>query len=164
MRIPEVSRLKDLKRKMGTYVLIFNLESGCRLSVGKLGRFEFPVGWYAYTGSARGPGGLTARLGHHLRIAANPHWHMDFLRPQGSIIEIWYGHDPAFDEHIWAEVMQAMAGTLTVAPGFGSSDCRCNTHLIHFATQPTVDLFRRRQNMRTEKRRQPVFRLPIHDV
>ena len=156
-----VDRLQCLRTKKGTYGLIFNLESGCRLTVGKLGRFAFPAGWYAYAGSALGPGGLAARLRHHLHIAAHPHWHMDFLRPLGRIAEIWYGHGSSFNEHCWAEILQRMAGTRAVAPGFGSSDCRCKTHLVYFATQPAVDRFRRRHPLRPGLRRRPIYRLSI---
>ena len=135
---PDVSGIKGLRLKKGTYVLVFNLESDCRLTVGKLGRFAFPAGWYAYVGSAFGPGGLAARLGHHLHIARHPHWHMDYLRSHGRIAEIWYGHGPAFDEHRWTEVLRWMAGTRAVTPGFGSSDCRAKP--IWFTLRPSPPL------------------------
>ena len=35
--------------------------------------------WY-YVGSALEPGGLRVRIAHHARIAARPHWHIDYLR------------------------------------------------------------------------------------
>ena len=156
-----MSGIKGLRLKKGTYVLVFNLESDYRLTVGKLGRFAFPAGWYAYVGSAFGPGGLAARLGHHLHIARHPHWHMDYLRSHGRITEIWYGHGPAFDEHRWTEVLRWMAGTRAVTPGFGSSDCRCETHLIYFAAQPAISRFRRRQPKLSGVRGRPVYRLPL---
>ena len=157
----EVEDLQGLKIKKGTYVLIFNLESDCRIAVGKLGWFAFPSGWYAYSGSALGPGGLAGRLRHHLHIAGHPHWHMDFLRPHGRIAEIWYGHGPAYDEHRWSGILVRMAGTRAVAKGFGSSDCRCETHLIHFTTQPAIASFRFRQHILPGTKRRPVYRLGV---
>ena len=153
--------LEGLGRGPGTYVLLFELETPCRLEVGKRGVFDFPSGWYAYTGSALGPGGLTTRLRHHLGRATRPHWHMDYLRPRGRIAEIWYGRGLSFDEHQWAAALQAMAGTPTVASKFGSSDCRCTTHLIHFPMQPNIDRFRRRQVRSAGRRRPSIYRLVI---
>jgi len=162
--MPETDRLQHLKVNEGTYVLILKLKSEQGLLVGKLGRFTFPSGWYAYVGSALGPGGLAARLRHHLHLAGRPHWHMDFLRPCAGIREIWYSYSLTFDEHCWADILQRMAGTRTIAPGFGSSDCRCATHLIYFATQPAITRFRRRQSSRPGMKRRPVYRLPMVDV
>ena len=158
---PEMNGELGLRIKSGTYVLVFHLESDCRLTVGKLGRFSFPAGWYAYAGSAHGPGGLAARLGHHLHIATHPHWHMDYLRPHGSIAEIWYGRGPAVDEHRWAACLRWMAGSPAAIPGFGSSDCRCDSHLIYFPIRPAIARFRHRQQRLPGVRRRPVFRLPI---
>lgn len=161
--IKETANLGRLRGKTGTYVLLFELETICRLAVGKLGQFDFPPGWYTYTGSARGPGGLTARLRHHLSIAAHPHWHMDYVRPHARITDIWYARSLLYDEHRWAAVLAAMAGQPAVAPFFGSSDCRCATHLIHFGTgpRPTLARFRRRQEKTPGRRPPPIGHLAI---
>ena len=37
------------------------------ISIGRLGQQHFPIGDYFYVGSARGAGGLRARVGRHLR-------------------------------------------------------------------------------------------------
>ena len=52
---------------MGAYVLAVRLDSRRELPVGRLGRFNFPAGWYLYVGSAMGTGGLPARLRRHRR-------------------------------------------------------------------------------------------------
>ena len=148
------------KIKTGTYVLIFELRSSFRLPVGKLGIFNFPAGWYAYTGSAFGPGGLPGRIRHHLAIATRPHWHMDYLRPRGYMREIWYGRGTCYDEHRWAVSLQSMPRSVTVAPGFGSSDCRCETHLVHFPERPGINPFKRRQRSATCASRPPIYCLP----
>ena len=151
-------------KKFGTYVLIFELRSLFRLSVGKLGIFSFPAGWYAYTGSALGPGGLPARIRHHLRITARPHWHMDYLRPRGYIREIWYDQGPCYDEHRWAACLQSMPRSVTVVPRFGSSDCRCETHLVHFSARPGINPFQRRQQSTAEAGRPPIYCLPVDEL
>lgn len=127
----------------GTYVLLLELASPARIVIGSLGAFAFPAGWYAYAGSARGPGGLSARLRHHLRIAPRPHWHIDYLRARSRLAEIWYHCGREDREHQWARCLCAMAGTPPIALGFGSSDCRCGTHLIAFPQSPRMGRFRR---------------------
>ena len=64
----------------GTYVLILRVFRPASVRVGRLGRFHFPAGWYAYVGSARGPGGLAARISRHLRSPKPSRWHVDHLR------------------------------------------------------------------------------------
>lgn len=147
--------------KMGTYVLVFELSSYIRLLVGKLGDFDFPAGWYAYAGSACGPGGLPARIRHHLGIASRPHWHMDYLRPLGCLREIWYGQGAGYDEHQWTASLRAMPGARTLAPGFGSSDCHCETHLVYFPTQPGIKAFRRRQQSVAGVAHAPIYRCQL---
>jgi Uri superfamily endonuclease len=149
------------KIKNGTYVLIFELRSSFRLSVGRLGLFNFPAGWYAYTGSALGPGGLPARIRHHLGIATRPHWHMDYLRPRGYMREVWYGRGPYYDEHRWAACLRSMPRTVAVVPGFGSSDCRCETHLVYFSARPGINPFKRRQKSTAGAVRPPIYSLPV---
>ena len=41
----------------GTYVLLLQLPTDEELTIGKLGTFDFPAGWYTYVGSAFGSGG-----------------------------------------------------------------------------------------------------------
>ena len=47
----------------GAYALVLHLERKEEITVGRLGTFAFPAGYYLYAGSALGPGGLEARLG-----------------------------------------------------------------------------------------------------
>ena len=64
----------------GSYILLLYLPLNITLTVGRLGTFDFPAGWYAYVGSAFGAGGLVGRIKHHLQPLENPHWHIDYLR------------------------------------------------------------------------------------
>ncbi len=127
----------------GTYVLILSLRRRKRLSIGKLGRFDFPPGYYAYVGSAFGAGGLAARLEHHLAISSNPHWHIDYLRTAARPLELWVSDEWAKHEHTWAGLMNQLPGASRPAPRFGSSDCSCASHLFHFTHAPTLRPFAR---------------------
>lgn len=153
------SALPTLRVGKGPYVLVLEVPTPLRLAVGQLGTFDFPKGWYAYAGSARGPGGLAARLRHHLHGAARPHWHVDYLRKGACLAEIWYGHAPEHDEHQWAASLAAMRGAGSVATGFGSSDCFCATHLSFFTARPDAARFRRKMRSLQGKGKGPIYRI-----
>lgn len=80
----------DLPDQNGTYILIAVLLEMKRLKVGRLGTYDIVPGFYAYVGSAFGPGGLRARMQHHLESVAEPHWHLDYLLGYAEPVEVWY--------------------------------------------------------------------------
>lgn len=125
-------------RAPGTYVLFLRLagRDDVELGVGRLGRVAFPAGLYAYVGSARGPGGLAARLARHLRPDKPLHWHIDHLTAVARITEVWCMVGDAHRECTWATALDTWSGAQVVAPGFGASDCRCRTHLFRLVAQP----------------------------
>jgi len=129
----------------GTYALVLKLESPLELQVGRLGRIRFEAPYYLYFGSAFGPGGLGARINHHLQPARHPHWHIDHLRQMTTVVGVWYTNDVAHLECDWANAASAHRGVLPV-PGFGSSDCGCYTHLIATPRFPSRSAFRRQLN------------------
>jgi Uri superfamily endonuclease len=125
-----------LTDRPGTYALNLNLPHPVTLRVGRLGRFHFPAGWYVYAGSARGPGGLAARVARHLRPLKLLHWHIDYLSAHASPVEIWYATGTQRRECVWARTLLNLPGASVPVPRFGASDCRCATHLICFSTPP----------------------------
>jgi Uri superfamily endonuclease len=124
----------EFPRAKGSYVLLLGLARPVDVVVGKLGRHHFAAGLYLYTGSARGPGGLAARLGHHLRTAGRCHWHIDYLRRQTPVLAVWVTRstsDPASTTE--CRLAQGLARRWPLQQpfkGFGSSDCACFTHLL----------------------------------
>ncbi len=107
-----------------TYQLRITLAAPCRITVGRLGTFDFPPGRYTYTGSAKR--NLEARIARHLRRDKKLRWHIDYLlaAPPAQVTGV-----ERFRE---AECMvNAGTGGRVVAPGFGASDCRagCGSHL-----------------------------------
>ena len=138
----EKSSVSDLLvlQRPGTYILLLCLSLRQFIEVGKLGEFEFPAGYYLYVGSALGPGGLAARLRRHKKLANDSekrlHWHIDFLREQAQLLEIWCTPQPQRLEHEWAGVIGHSPETNALVPGFGSSDCSCESHLYQFALMP----------------------------
>ena len=120
----------------GTYALIFSSTRKRQITVGKIGTLRLQPGFYVYVGSAFGPGGLKARIEHHSRKAARPHWHIDYLTFALDLKEIWYTSDPVHREHQWATIISNTRGSSAPLAEFGSSDCRCNTHLFFFKSKP----------------------------
>lgn len=137
--------LNHLPALPGSYAIHFVLESPVQIKVGRLGQFDFPEGSYFYLGSARGPGGLRARLLHHARISARPHWHLDWLRPYLRFCRIWYAveltrREPLPLECAWSQALLALLTAKPVVPGFGSADCRCGcaAHLLAFPSETPI--------------------------
>lgn len=122
-------------------MLIMELPTPVTTGVGQLGRFTFAPGWYAYAGSARGPGGLAARVERHRRAFKTKHWHIDYLRTYAEPVGVWYSIGSEKRECGWAEVLSELPGASMPAPRFGASDCQCTAHLFHFPTPPAKSDF-----------------------
>ena len=113
-----------------------------QVEVGKLGRLQLRPGFYVYVGSAFGPGGLKARIAHHMKISEKPHWHMDYLRPALNLTEIWFTYDSGHREHQWSGALADFRHTTIPFSGFGASDCRCKSHLYWIRSKPPLSRFR----------------------
>ena len=126
----------------GTYVLVLRLEGSEEITIGKLGTFTFPSGYYLYVGSALGPGGLEARLARHRRRGKKLRWHIDYLLERARLVEVWGVASTDRLECLWAQAARQLPGAEIPVPGFGSSDCRCPSHLIYLARKPSYEEFR----------------------
>lgn len=135
--------MEGAPRLPGSYVLILRVEEARWVRIGRLGEFRIPPGWLAYAGSARGPGGLSARLARHLRHPKPMVWHVDFLWPVARPTAIWWATGTDRRECLWAAALARMPGASRPIPGFGSSDCRCPAHLFHFPEPPEYESFAR---------------------
>lgn len=113
----------------GLYILLAELPSNSRIKIGAQGTFDFPAGVYAYTGSAKGPGGLHARIRRHLLPPSQKklHWHIDYLLQHALLQSICWIPDPAQDECEWAARVSDLG--VRYPPQFGASDCSCAGHL-----------------------------------
>ncbi len=128
----------------GTYILILKLAAARTIEIGRLGKYRFDAGYYAYVGSAFGPGGLRGRLSHHLKVSSRPHWHIDYLRQATQMKGIWLHEASVREEHTWADRLRQLPGATLPVPGFGSSDCDCASHLIYFEGLPDAEAFQAR--------------------
>lgn len=123
----------------GTYALLINLGKEVSIAVGKLGLVTFPSGYYIYLGSAGG--GLLQRVKRHLRGGKRLRWHIDYLLEFAQVVEVWYALSQEAQECLWCQIAQQMPQGKILFPGFGSSDCRCSSHLVYFPSPPSFELF-----------------------
>lgn len=131
--------LDAIPSQTGTYLLVFYTNSNESISVGRLGRLELVPGYYFYIGSAFGPGGLRARVRHHHDISARPHWHLDYIRPSLSLLDVWYSTDTIHFEHAWADSLYYTMQMQVPLTGLGSSDCRCESHFFYSIDKPDYE-------------------------
>ncbi len=116
----------------GAYVLWLSPRREGSVDIGRLGTLSLRPGVYAYVGSAMGPGGIAARVGHHLRVATRPRWHVDYLRAVCRVVSVWYAVTEERVEHRWVEAVAGLAGAEPAMRGFGASDHPGATHLFRF--------------------------------
>jgi Uri superfamily endonuclease len=110
----------------GTYVLLIQVPYKVQLSIGALGDIKLEAGYYAYVGSALG--GLEARVQRHMGENKKIHWHIDHLLTRGRVIDAIQGETTERKE---CAVAGELAKHLKPIAGFGSSDCKCGSHLFY---------------------------------
>jgi len=146
-----------MKPLAGTYALVFSSTEAAPIAIGKHGTLRLQRGYYVYVGSALGPGGLHARMAHHLEPTGHPHWHVDYLRTHTKPQEVWFCYGRILWEHRWAYCLGLQRGASVPLAGFGSSDCMCESHLFFFGSRPSRAAFGR--SLRTSDRRHPPVQL-----
>jgi Uri superfamily endonuclease len=121
--------MQPVCNEMGIYTLILRLEMAIQIKVGSLGATEFARGYYCYTGSAQGPGGLK-RVDRHLQILngirSTRRWHIDYLLPNTCFQEVFITKTVADLE---CKIAKSISRKLKPVKGFGCTDCHCISHL-----------------------------------
>ena len=110
------------------YFIILRLKDDQDIEVGKLGRINFKKGYYIYVGSAKR--GFSKRIRRHLRKNKKLWWHIDYLSVKADVIDVFKSEA---DEHKLAELASKLYEGIK---GFGSSDCKCYTHLFYSPNYP----------------------------
>ncbi len=120
----------------GLYIAIFHLARGRAISVGQLGKFDFPVGFYLYVGSAQR--NLQARLDRHGRRDKLLRWHIDYLTAHAKMLGAIVIAEP---KEMECQIARKLSRKLErPIPRFGSSDCKCDGHLFYSPIFPGDDL------------------------
>ena len=116
--------------KRGIYHILIEVSRPVQVEVGGLGRITFQPGHYVYTGSAQR--NLRRRLERHLRKAKTLRWHIDYFLRASEIRGILVAEADRKSECLRNRALLRENGAVPAAKGFGSSDCRCPTHLVYF--------------------------------
>ena len=114
----------------GSYILLIKLPTEQTIRIGSLNTVQFSRGYYAYVGSAMG--GFKSRLNRHLKGNKKLRWHIDYLLQKASINGIILGET---NDRAECAVAQALSRHFDSIPGFGSSDCKCRSHLFFAADE-----------------------------
>lgn len=125
----------------GNYILLLHLPTDAELNIPKLGKIAFPAGFYAYADSAFGVYTLPNRIKAHLAEPTMPREHIDFLRQIATVAEIWMAPSNEPHEHDWVSLLLDIPGSVSIADGFGVSDCTCDSHLVYFDVRPSLEDF-----------------------
>jgi len=121
--------------------LLLHLPANTTLTFPNLGTFDLPAGYYAYVGSAFGPGGLPAEFKRYLAPGDAPRTPIDHLRQVAALEEIWFSAGEESRQHVWADLLLAIPGGMNLIDGFGADDCDCDSHLVYFDVRPAMEDF-----------------------
>lgn len=169
---PKARRVRKERAPRGAYIIQFALPAALTLVIARGSSlrptrprtFALLPGTYLYVGSARGPGGLAARVLRHLAARKTRHWDIDFLLhgPRSASARVFARASTARGlECRWARRIARARATFPVvgtregehraSHGFGAGDCtrRCGcdraspnsarTHLFRVEWEPTID-------------------------
>ncbi|ACB84173.1 GIY-YIG nuclease family protein [Natranaerobius thermophilus] len=113
------------------YLIVYQISDSINLTIGKLGDFELPKGYYLYIG--RDKRNIRSRVSRHIAHKKKLRWHIDYLSQNATPILMRllpYRLDELSECDIAEKFIQQ--GAQVIVPGFGASDCNCFSHLLHF--------------------------------
>jgi sugar fermentation stimulation protein A len=97
--------------------------------VGSLGTAQFRRGVYVYVGSAQR--GIEQRVGRHRSGNKKLRWHIDYFLRKADVAAVIAVPSPSKQmECKLADAIRSIRGAEIPMRGFGSSDCRCESHLV----------------------------------
>ena len=125
---------KKIKLNKGSYLLLIEIKKPMQTKIGDLGLINFDKGYYIYVGSAMN--NLKKRVERHLNSSSlgrekdRKHWHIDYLlsSSEAEISDIYYKEFEEKEECSVAEKVKRES--FHEVKGFGSSDCKCESHLF----------------------------------
>ena len=111
----------------GIYILVVSVSKDINVNVGALDSVKFEKGVYAYVGSAQN--NLEKRIERHLRKTKQKFWHIDYLLDNANVkvLKVFYKNAGKSEE---CKVANKIGERCVPTKGFGSSDCKCKSHLF----------------------------------
>lgn len=121
----------------GVYVLAISINKNITIRVGALGIKDFKRGLYAYVGSAQD--NLEKRIERHVRKTKKKFWHIDYLLDDDAVevIDVFCKEAGKKEECELAKELRAKA---IPVEGFGSSDCKCTSHLFKLENSESLEV------------------------
>jgi sugar fermentation stimulation protein A len=119
----------------GSYILLIRVDNPKRIGVGSLGSIHFRRGYYLYVGSAMGS--LSKRVNRHLRKKKPLRWHIDYLVKEADYIKALPIRTSEPLECLISEAIREISDDSI--KGFGTSDCRCESHLYWMKMNPIMN-------------------------
>ncbi|MCZ9312683.1 MAG: GIY-YIG nuclease family protein [Methanocorpusculum sp.] len=124
----------------GVYCLLLECTAPQTIRIGALGERNFVPGWYLYTGSALGSGGLS-RVSRHIRFYREqyrkPKWHIDYFMAD-EVVRLRKVICAKTEADLECVLAAAIGGDGVAA--FGCSDCNCPTHLFYRKKNPEPEV------------------------
>ena len=111
----------------GVYALVISVGKSIRIKVGALGALRFEKGMYIYVGSAQK--GLKKRVQRHLRREKRMFWHIDYLL-NIKTVKVTKVFCRNAEKDAECKIAMEIGKHGVAVDGFGSSDCRCKSHLF----------------------------------
>ncbi|MBD3164209.1 DUF123 domain-containing protein [Candidatus Woesearchaeota archaeon] len=123
----------------GVYCLIIHVNRNIRIKVGALGKINFKKGNYCYVGSAQN--NVEKRIKRHFSDKKKIKWHIDYLL-QNRNVKI---HKAVYKEEgkdIECKIACILSQSEHPVKGFGSSDCKCISHLFRLKSLKSLKKIR----------------------
>jgi sugar fermentation stimulation protein A len=131
LRIPW-DLIRKEARDSGSYIVVLRLSRDRRLKIGGLGEVLFKKGYYLYAGSAKK--NFTQRIARHRTRRKTLFWHIDYLREYADFVAAL---PVRASEGLECDIAKALGEISSWRiPGFGSSDCSCESHLFGMPEDP----------------------------
>ena len=128
----EFDKLENFPEDQGAYILVFEIKEDRNISIGAIGNLFFKKGFYIYVGSAMKS--LKSRVARHKRKKKNLHWHIDYLLTHtDSIKDFVIKSNKKLECSIAKDIKDFSIKNIE---NFGSSDCKCKSHLFYFTKNP----------------------------
>ncbi|MDG5789213.1 GIY-YIG nuclease family protein [Evansella sp. AB-P1] len=130
------------------YAIKMVLDRNIKIEVGRLGECDFQKGSYIYIGSAKR--NIGSRINRHVTIEKVKRWHLDYFRPFVTIQHVItfpvHGGECQLKEFLQNELLGEV-----VVPRFGSSDCKCDSHLIKVKREGSENIYHLREMWLTNR-------------
>ena len=118
----------------GLYAMLMVISHRILIDIGKYGSTSFPKGVYLYIGRGSGKSSsIQNRVKRHISIVKNKFWHIDYLT-SNPMVDVKAAIAAVTEEITECQLSQTLVYDLKAEQTvrrFGSSDCRCNGHLLY---------------------------------